>query len=352
MKILIIQQKMIGDVLTSSILFEALREKYPNATLYFLINSHTYPVVENHPFIDEYIFYTKEIEASKIKFIRFLKQLRTVKYDVIIDVYGSTTTALICLMSKSKMKVAYHKNYTAFVYSHTIKRLKKPLHNSSLAIENRLKLLEPLGVEFKSYTPKIYLTDQEITNAKHFLTDAHINLDAHLFMIGVLGSSIEKTYPFKYMAALLDNIITHNPKAQLLFNYIPAQEEDARAILNLCHSKTKKNIFFNVFGSSLRDFLALTAHCHAFIGNEGGANNMAKALGIPTFTIFSPYLNKANWFGNDESLKHVAIHLADYIIVSENMRVEAKENPEPFYLKLKPEYLKPQLIAFLNSVSQ
>ncbi|WAC01879.1 hypothetical protein N7U66_18765 [Lacinutrix neustonica] len=129
------------------------------------------------------------------------------------------------------------------------------------------------------------------------------------------------------MAALLDNIITHNPKAQLLFNYIPAQEEDARAILNLCRSKTKKNIFFNVFGSSLRDFLALTYHCHAFIGNEGGANNMAKALGVPTFTIFSPYLNKANWFGNDESIRHVAIHLADYITVSEKMRIEAKENP-------------------------
>ncbi|WAC01880.1 glycosyltransferase family 9 protein [Lacinutrix neustonica] len=192
MKILIIQQKMIGDVLTSSILFEALRAKYPNATLYFLINSHTYPVVENHPFIDEYILYTKQIEASKIKFIRFVKQIRAVNYDAIIDVYGSTTTALICLFGKSKMKVAYHKNYTAFVYSHTIKRLKKPLHNSSLAIENRLKLLEPLGVEFKPYTPKIYLTEQEITNAKQFLSDANINLNADLFMIGVTGVVLKK----------------------------------------------------------------------------------------------------------------------------------------------------------------
>ena len=49
MKILVIQQKMIGDVLTSSILFEVLRAKYPNAQLDYLVNSHTLPVIENNP---------------------------------------------------------------------------------------------------------------------------------------------------------------------------------------------------------------------------------------------------------------------------------------------------------------
>jgi len=41
MKILVIQQKMIGDVLTSSILFEALRTQYKEATLHYLINENT-----------------------------------------------------------------------------------------------------------------------------------------------------------------------------------------------------------------------------------------------------------------------------------------------------------------------
>ena len=41
MKILVIQQKMIGDVLTSSILFESLRIKYPNSKLDYLVNSNT-----------------------------------------------------------------------------------------------------------------------------------------------------------------------------------------------------------------------------------------------------------------------------------------------------------------------
>jgi len=38
MKILVIQIKMIGDVLTSSILFEALRKEFPTAELHYMIS--------------------------------------------------------------------------------------------------------------------------------------------------------------------------------------------------------------------------------------------------------------------------------------------------------------------------
>jgi len=32
---------MIGDVLTSSVLFEAIKLKHPSAELHYLVNSHT-----------------------------------------------------------------------------------------------------------------------------------------------------------------------------------------------------------------------------------------------------------------------------------------------------------------------
>lgn len=342
---------MIGDVLTSSILFDALRDKYSNAKLYYLINTHTYPVVEHNPNIDEYVFYTQEIKNSNVKFLKFIKHIRSEKFDTIIDVYGSTTSTLTCLFSSSKTTVAYHKSYTSFAYTKTIKRLLTPRNKASLAIENRLKLLEPLNIKFKNYLPKIYLTDNEIKTAESVLEQNKISLKKPLFMISVLGSSPEKTYPFNYMATLLDDIVSYNPDSQILFNYIPKQESEAKAIFNSCLKKTQNRIFFSVFGKDLRSFLALTKKCNALIGNEGGANNMAKALGLPTLTIFSPYLNKANWFGENETSKHIAIHLSDYIEITKNDIFEAKKNHNNYYLKLKPEFIKPQLTTFLNEVS-
>ena len=98
---------MIGDVLTSSILFEALREKYPDAELHYLINTHTFPVVENNPFIDEFIFFTPEAESSKRELIRLAKSVKKTGYDIIIDVYSKLSSNIITLFSGAKIKISY-----------------------------------------------------------------------------------------------------------------------------------------------------------------------------------------------------------------------------------------------------
>lgn len=339
---------MIGDVLTSSILFEALRKKYPKAQLDYLINEHTFPVVENNPFIDNVIFFTKEAEKSKRVLLKLVKSIRKNNYDVIIDVYSKLSSNLITGFSKAKTKISYHKPYSTIFYTHNIKRKKSTNNEAGLAIVNRLQLLEPLGIEPKSIKPKIYLTKTKIINSKQFLEKENIDLNQPLFMISVLGSGENKTYPFPYMAKVID-VIAEKTKGQILFNYIPKQETEAKAILNLCNTETKKHIKFNVFGKSLREFLAITHHCDAVIGNEGGAINMAKALNIKTFAIYSPWIDKASWnlFEDDNN---VSVHLKDYKpeLFTKPEKTYKKEALN-LYEKFKPELFIDKLEDFLDS---
>lgn len=338
---------MIGDVLTSSILFEALKHQYPNYELHYLINTHTLPVVENNPYIDKYIFFSPDIQKSYLKLISFIKHIKNSKYDVVIDVYGKISSYLITFCSGAKIKIGYHKKYTSFIYNNSVKRISDSESKVSLAIENRLRLLKPLHIPFELITPKIYLKKDEIQQAKRHLETFKINLSKPLYMISVLGSQPNKTYPAVYMAQLLDHIVNEKPNAQLLFNYIPKQIKEATEILNLCSDKTKKQVFFNLFGKSLRDFLSLTLYCDALIGNEGGAVNMAKALEKPTFIIFNPSLNKLNWFGEKETNTNCAVHISDFIEFESVDYEKAKHNPEAYYLKFKPELIKPKLSEFL-----
>ena len=286
---------MIGDVLTSSILFEALRSKYPKAELHYLINTHTFPVVENNPFIDQFHFFSPKEEKSKPALIEFAKTIQEEKFDVVIDVYSKLSSNLITRYSKAKIRISKHKWYSSFIYTHTFKDQIESKTNAGLAIENRLRLLEPLNVPREIIAPKIYLTTEEKAKAKSYLIESGIDLTKPIFMIGLLGSSNIKTYPFEYMAKVIDSIARQNPIAQLIFNYIPSQLDDAKAIYGLCSEDTKKQIYFEVFGKSLREFLSITSYCTALVGNEGGATNMAKALGISTFTIFSPWIYKEVW---------------------------------------------------------
>jgi len=52
MKILVIQQKMIGDVLVSSIICNNLRKAYPDAQIDYLVYESTTPVLEGNTAID------------------------------------------------------------------------------------------------------------------------------------------------------------------------------------------------------------------------------------------------------------------------------------------------------------
>lgn len=277
-----------------------------------------------------------------------MKQVRNNKYDVVIDVYGKLSSNLITLFSGAQLKIGYHKKHSSFIYNKGIERIKKPVHDASLAIENRLRLLEPLGVEFNNCLPKISLEASEIEQAQQLLDSFQINKSDPLYMISLLGSNPKKTYPASYMAQLLDTIVSKKPNAQLLFNYIPKQLKEAEEIFSLCAKETQDHIYFELFGKSIREFLALTSLCHALIGNEGGAVNMAKALNIPTFIIFNPALNKQNWFGDEENDNNVAVHIADYIEYKDEDYDLAKQNPESYYLKFKPTFIEPKLIEFIQ----
>lgn len=343
---------MIGDVLTSSILFEALRKKYPTAELHYLIYKHTLPVVENNPHVDEFLLFDPEKDQKLKAFISFLKKIRYNEYDVVIDVYSKINTALFNVFSGAEKKVSYHKWYTRKAYTQTFKPKAQLETNAGFAIENRMQLLNGLAEGFPiEIKPKIYLTDTEKEAAKNTLQQAGINFSRPVIMCGILGSSPAKTYPPPYMARLLDFIV-EKTRAQLLFNYIPKQAREAEEILKLCTPETQKNIFFEIFGNSLREFMAITSHCDALIGNEGGAVNMAKALNIPTFSIFSPQIKKENWSIYEDGTRNVSVHLNDFSKALQGLsRKEISKNSRRYYELLEPNLIFASLEKFLNEIT-
>lgn len=338
---------MIGDVLTSSILFEALRKKYPEAELHYLIYPDTAPVIENNPFIDRIITYKPEEDGKPKKFLRFLKFIKKEKYEVVIDVYSKIATGIISKASGAPVRISYHKWYTAHFYTKTVKPLQKPFTDAGLAIENRMSLLKALDKNFPvQLKPRIYLTEEEKATARNQLQNAGIDLNKPLIMIGVLGSSKEKTYPPEFMAVLLDEM-AKNTQADFLFNYIPKQKEKIGGIYNLCSPETQKRIHLDVFGKSLREFLALTVQCKALIGNEGGAINMAKALGVPTFAIFSPQINKEAWAIYEDD-RNQSVHLKEF---KPELFTDKKASPD-LYPHFTPDLIFPVLLNYLKDFRQ
>jgi|UPI0004BC163D heptosyltransferase-2 len=335
---------MIGDVLITGVIFEELRQKFPNAELHFIVNKNTIPVLENNPFINKIIVLDPSTEKGMSGFIKQMNRIRVEKYDIIIDSYSKLKTALFCKFSGANKTISFNKSYSNFFYTDTIIRTKHSISTATKAVEHRLQLLKPLGIDFQVIKPKLYLESSEIEDAIKVLKQNNIDLKQPIIMISAIGSSEAKTYPLQYMAQVIDEIAV-NKKIQILFNYIPNQKSIALELFNCCKLETQEKIFFDVYAKSLREFMGLTSQCAALIGNEGGAINMAKALNVPTFTIFSPFILKNDWNMFENETTNISVHISDYF---PNLSLEKSKNDSEVYKLLKPELFNNLLLLFLN----
>ena len=253
----------------------------------------------------------------------------------------------MCLFSGAEYRIGLkraHKSLKLPFYTHPISFLDKRSKNCGKAIEDRINMIASVfELQEPDNEPKIFLTSEE---KKH---NSIAGLKKPVIMLGVLGSTPQKSMPYKYIAALID-YIAKTYHATLLFNYAPHQREEAEKIYELCEFKEKINL--DIYEDSIRGFIKLMAQCDLLVSNEGGSVHIAKALHKPTFTIYSPYVNKEHWCSFEDGQKHDSIHLLEEkpdlfssFTLEERRRIE--ENPEELYNQLTPEMILEKMKPFL-----
>ena len=350
MKILVIQQKMIGDVLISSIICNNLRMAYPEAQIDYLVYESTTPVLEGNPSIDNIILFQEKHRKSKKEFFNLALQIRANEYDLLIDAYSKLESWLIVLLSGAKRKISYQKKGRTFLYTDNVPFAAFPKTNLGLAIERRLSLLEPLDLPIEiDPLPKLFVTEKENQEALDFFELHKVKKDRKTVLISLLGSEKLKTYPLEFMAKVVDTI-ADNQDVNILFNYFPKQIEDAKIIFNACKTSTKEKIYFDLLAKDLRGFIAIMNQCDLIIGNDGGAINMAKALGKPSFIIFSPWIEKKIWATFEDGIQHMSVHLNDFKpqLFHSKTEKELKKQALSLYQEFTPDLFKDKIEHFLN----
>ncbi|WP_343617839.1 glycosyltransferase family 9 protein [Flavobacterium sp.] len=350
MKILVIQQKMIGDVLVSSIICNNLRTAYQNAQIDYLVYASTTAVLEGNPSIDNIILFEEKHRQSKKELLNLGLQIRKEKYDLVIDAYSKLESWILVFLSNAKRRISYKKPGRSFLYTDNVPFEPFPKTNLGLAIERRLSLLEPLDLNIEiDPVPKLFVSEKENQEAIAIFEKHQVRKDRKTVMISLLGSEKLKTYPLEFMSKVVDYIADY-ADVNILFNYFPKQLEEAKTVFNACKPSTQEKIYFDLLGGDLRSFIGIVNQCDLIIGNDGGAINMAKALEKPSFIIFSPWIEKKIWATFEDGIHHLSVHLKDYhedLFESKSEKTLKKEALS-LYQEFKPEYFKDKIESFLE----
>lgn len=346
-KILVIQNKRIGDVLLASLIATNIKQVYPDALVDYMVYNYTTGVIENNPDIDN-IIEINEKELKKVSnLIKKAFEIKNRNYDIIFDPYAKLQSKIICLLSNAKKRIGYkkkNKNTLLKFYTDSVPFLEKKNLPCGKTIEDRVNLVNSFyPLKNPIYEPKIYLTEEEQQYSKLK------KYDKPVIMFGILGSTPQKSMPYDYITNLID-FVTDNYNVYALFNYSPHQKEDAESIYDSC--KNKEQIIFDIYEDNIRGFVQLMNKCDLLIANEGGTVHIAKALDKPTFTIFSPYVLKEHWASFEDGKKHTSIHLLEekpnLFSTAREERRKIEQDPSLMYKQLTPEMIIPKMETFLN----
>lgn len=350
-KALILQNKYIGDVLTSSVIAENLKQIIPDISVHFFCYRPAVAVLENNPYIDRIITFDEK-KLKKLSLLNaYANEIRNENYDIVIDPYAKLQSRFITLKSHAKKRISYDKPIFKHIYTDVVKKKIAPSQQTNCtAIDNRVSLVTPLLEKPRPLAlhPKIYLTNEEISEGLEILKKANLDFSRKTIMIGILGSSEEKSWPIEYMTQWIAHIQKHY-NFNILFNYIPSQQSTVDKIKSGLPSLDK--IYLEVMGKNVREFLKILYHCDAFLGNEGGGINMAKALNLATFSIYSPHKFPADWGCFEDGKKHVSVHFQDLDkpTVDKSSEKELFKNTHKFYRKLSLPYVQAEADKFLQA---
>ncbi|MFT5216699.1 MAG: ADP-heptose:LPS heptosyltransferase [Glaciecola sp.] len=346
-KILIIQNKRIGDVLLSSIIANNIKTVFPDSEVHFFAYDYASAVLVNNPNIDKIISVNDKELKKPINLLKQTSAIRKANYDIVFDAYSKFQSRFMCLLSGADYRIGFkrkHKTLKLPFYTHPVNFLDVSLKSCGKAIEDRVNIIDSIfPIKEPDYVPKLFLTDEEKQyNRLNHLKDPAI-------MLGVLGSTPQKSMPYEYVADVI-NHITQTYQANILFNYAPHQKPEALKIYEQCIDKDQ--IHLDIYEDSVRGFIKLMNKCDILVANEGGSVHMAKALNKPTFTIYSPYILKDHWASFEDGTMHESIHLLEkkpnLFAANREQRKAIEKDPTQLYRELTPEMIIKKLDGFLK----
>ncbi|MBS0000442.1 MAG: glycosyltransferase family 9 protein [Cyclobacteriaceae bacterium] len=119
-RILIIQTAFLGDVILATGLVEKIYQHYPEVEIDFLVRKGYESLFDSHPKIRRVIIFDKTRHKS-MNLPRVIRKIRSLKYDMVINVQRFISTGLITVLSGATISVGFDKNPLSLLFSKRIK---------------------------------------------------------------------------------------------------------------------------------------------------------------------------------------------------------------------------------------
>lgn len=275
-KILVIKLRYIGDVLLTTPVLRNLRLNFPDARLDILVNPGTEEVLKHNPDINEAIFVER---GPLIRQLGFIRELRKMKYDLVIDLTDSDRSAILSYLSGAPKRVGYNSEHLwrGRCYTHVVAANRDKMHT----VDYQLEAFRQLDIPIKSSELVLPLSQEDEEFANKITDEYKLDEIRPMVLIHPGARWWFKSWPPEYFAKLADTI-QQNLKCHIIFAGSQADQEVVTKIQNMMTTKA-----VSLAGKiTILQLAALLKRCRLFVGNDNGPMHVAAAVGTPVIVFF------------------------------------------------------------------
>ena len=290
-RILISRTDRIGDVLLSTPVIKALRDKFPQAYISMMVTPYAKDIIEGNPYLDEVVIYDKDGKhKSWLRSLKFVSKLKKKKFDLAIILHPTNRVHLLTFLASIPVRLGYKRKF-GFLLNFGKK------HEKQLGLkheaEYNLDLVSDLGVTGNCGDLFVPIKQESEQYVEELFKKEGINRTDKILAINPGASCVSKIWPAERFAKVAEILAKlYNFKIVILSG--PKDMHLADKIADEIKDKT-----INLAGKiSVSQLVSILKRCALFISNDSGPVHIASALGTPVISIFGrnqPGLSFRRW---------------------------------------------------------
>jgi predicted lipopolysaccharide heptosyltransferase III len=285
-RVLVVRLRSVGDTVLATPSLHALRRFLPDARIDVLLEDWVAPLLEGSPEVDRVVTVRRKSRSSRL---RVARALRAEKYDVVYNLHGGSTAALVTRATGARRRVGYADYAYASLHNHAAPPSSELWGRARThSAEQQLALLGWTGVPVTDRpATRLAVTPDDAARVAQRLRDAGVDESDPFMLVHPAAAFDTKTWAAEKFARVVEHLA-----ARGLASVAVAGPGESRVVEEVrAHSRAPLVSFTDL---SLPELTALAARARLFVGNDSGVAHVAAAVRVPSVVVFGSS-NVAHW---------------------------------------------------------
>lgn len=275
-RIALIKPSALGDIVHALPVLSALRRRYPNAHITWVVNRSFESLIAGHPHLDATLAFDRGAFrrgiAGAVRYSwQFAETLRKQRFDLVIDLQGLLRTGLMCAATGAPRKIGFAnaREGSARFYS---ERVAVPDADRIHAVDRYWRIAEHLGAGSGAKEFRLPIDAKEVRGVESILQ----GLPRPWLAVAVGAKWITKRWKPESFGELLSQAQRRFGGTAIFVGTIEDRCDSLRAASSL------RGPWRDLTGATtLPRLTALLSQCDAMIANDTGPLHLAAGLGTP-----------------------------------------------------------------------